>query len=293
LLTHSGVEIGQGIDTKVSQFCAYKLGIDMKLITLAETSTKTSPNAFATGGSVTSELSSAACSDACDQINKNIAPVRKLLGPGASWQQIIAQAFTLGIQLQAVGHFAQQGKGPISAKTQYNSYSAAVHEVEVDILTGEISLLRTDILFDAGISLNPLVDIGQIEGAYTMGLGNWLTEYIEYKRDSSQKLHLYTNNTWEYKPLTAQEIPENLIVALLRDTPNPIGILSSKASGEPPQALSCGALFAIQAAVADYRASVGLDIQNWSLSPLGPATVEVIQTACETGLTQLLTNVFK
>ena len=90
----------------------------------------------------------------------------------------------------------------------YNSYSAAVQEVELDVLTGEIQLIRTDILFDAGISLNPAIDIGQIEGGFVMGLGLCLTEEVLY--DANGKL--LTHNTWEYKPETALDIPLDLRV---------------------------------------------------------------------------------
>jgi len=104
----------------------------------------------------------------------------------------------------------------------------------------------------------------------------FLTEYLEYARDGTS---FETNNTWEYKPFTARDIPIDLRVSLLKDAPNPIGILSSKASGEPPLALSCSALFAVQNAVAEYRASVGLKNTNFSLTTNGPATVDVVRRA--------------
>jgi len=156
-----------------------------------------------------------------------------------------------------------------------------VTEVFVDVLTGEHQLLRSDILFDAGISLNPVVDIGQVEGGYVMGLGLCLTEEIEYDSDGCPLQY----NTWEYKPLTGFDIPLDLRVSLLKDAPNPAGFLSSKASGEPPLALASGALIAIQHAVADYRQGAGKDTKNYWIN--APASVSNTQLSAQIAPTEL------
>jgi len=149
-----------------------------------------------------------------------------------------------------------------------------VQEVELDVLTGEIQLTRTDILFDCGISLSPDVDIGQVEGGFVMGLGLFLTEEVIY--DSEGKL--ITCDTWEYKPFGALDIPVDFRVTLLPDAPNPLGFLSSKLSGEPPVSLGCAALYAVQHAARAFRAQQKKTVQDFFLN--SPATVDVVQLGC-------------
>ena len=107
----------------------------------------------------------------------------------------------------------------------YNVWAVAVTEVEVDILTGEMYVVRTDILEDAGLSTSPIVDIGQVEGAYIMGLGLWTSEEIKHDPTTGE---LLTMNTWEYKPPAAKDIPQDFRVTLLRGARNPMGVMSSK-----------------------------------------------------------------
>jgi len=273
LVTHSGSEIGQGIDTKVAQAVAFKLGAPMSLISFAPTSSFNSPNAGLTGGSVTSELCCEAATKACEIINERLAPVKMLLGAKATWNQLIGKALSIGVNLQAQGDVYPPL--PEKAAFGYMSYSACVQEVELDILTGESKLVRSDILFDAGISLNPLIDIGQVEGAFVQGLGLYLTEEVLYDKQGK----LFNKSTWEYKPFTGQEIPLDLRVSLLKDAPNPTGFLGSKATSEPPLALSCAALFAIQHAINSFRTANGVDVKDFVLS--APATVDVIQNSCQ------------
>ena len=107
----------------------------------------------------------------------------------------------------------------------YNVWAVGVTEVEVDILTGEMYVVRTDILEDAGLSTSPIVDIGQVEGAYIMGLGLWTSEEIKHNPVTGEIL---TMNTWEYKPPAAKDIPQDFRVTLLKGARNPMGVLSSK-----------------------------------------------------------------
>jgi xanthine dehydrogenase/oxidase len=271
-VTHAGVEIGQGVDTKVAQTVAYLLGIPLNQINVKRHTSQVTPNVSGTGGSITSGLCSYAAYNACTELNTRLAPIKAQLGPTALWTQIVQKAISSGIFLSATG-FESPQTAPNPSGVQYNSYAAGVTEVLVDVLTGEHQILRTDILFDAGKSLNPVVDIGQVEGGYVMGLGLFLTEEISY--DPSNGLP-YQYNTWEYKPLTAFDIPLDLRVSLLKNSINPVGFLSSKASGEPPLALGSGALIAIQHALADYRSRSGKDTKNYSINaPASPATTQL------------------
>ncbi|GFS13926.1 xanthine dehydrogenase/oxidase [Elysia marginata] len=132
----------------------------------------------------------------------------------------------------------------------YHTYCVAVTETEVDILTGESQIRRVDIMADYGESLNPMLDIGQTEGGFVMGLGNFLTEDTLF---DSKTGRILTDGTWNYKPPTAKDIPIDWRIHLLPDTPNPNGIRSSKATGEPSIALSAGALLANKLAVESAR----------------------------------------
>jgi xanthine dehydrogenase molybdopterin-binding subunit B len=99
----------------------------------------------------------------------------------------------------------------------YFTLGAACSEVEVDVLSGEVVVHRTDILFDAGHSMNPVIDIGQAEGAFVMGQGFFTQEETIYQRDGT----LTTDSTWEYKPPLANQIPTDFRVELLKDSPFP------------------------------------------------------------------------
>jgi len=269
---HGGVEIGQGIDTKVAQAAAFKLGASMDMITVVPHTSTESPEVLGTGGSITSELACAAVLDACTQLNTRLQPVKdKLKDP--TWLQLITAAYNQGLNLQALG-FVCPGAGPNSPVAQYQSYSSIVQEVFVDMLTGEHQLLRTDILFDAGISLNPAVDIGQIEGAFMMGIGLFTHEEIKYDPNTGALLNY---NTWTYKPPSSADIPLDFRVSLLKNAPNPVGILSAKVVGEPPLALACASVIAIQHAVVAARQSAGLDIKSFGLH--APALPENVFTS--------------
>ena len=157
---------------------------------------------------------------------------------------------------------------PLPSFTDHN-WGAAVSEVEVDVLTGETACLRTDILYDCGNSLNPAIDLGQAEGAFVTGLGFILRE--EVRRDADGQL--LTDGTWTYKPPLASDIPHVLNVGLLHDARFEKGILSSKASGEPPLVLATSVLCAVRHAVAAARGDAAFDLPT-------PCTVDVIQGAC-------------
>ncbi|XP_049942815.1 xanthine dehydrogenase-like [Schistocerca serialis cubense] len=115
--------------------------------------------------------------------------------------------------------------GITDALKNYYIYGVTVAEVEVDVLTGEHQILHVDILEDAGESLSPEIDIGQVEGAFVMGLGYWLKEFMVYDNDTGKAL---TNRTWNYKPPGAKDIPIDFRIQLRKNAPNPVGVLRSK-----------------------------------------------------------------
>jgi xanthine dehydrogenase/oxidase len=165
LLTHSGCEIGQGITTKVIQTVAYGLGVPISAIQNTPTSTEKIPNFSMTGGSTTSESVCQAALNACSSL---MTILTKYKSDGKTFADWVAAASNAGENLSVTGWFAPSapGSGP---SYNYYVYAAALTEVQVDVLSGETTILRVDIVYDCGQSLNPIVDIGQIEGAFTQG----------------------------------------------------------------------------------------------------------------------------
>ncbi|XP_022343245.2 uncharacterized protein LOC111136587 [Crassostrea virginica] len=278
-ITHGGIESGQGINTKVIQVCAYTLGIPIDLVRVKPTDSLTTANSATTGGSITSELCCNAVLQCCQALNKRIAPVKQKL-PGKPWKDVIYQCFTDNIDLSE-----RYWEVPNSPNVfQYNSYGVTLTEVTLDVLTGKHIIDRVDMLFDCGESMNPEIDIGQCEGAFVMGLGYFLHEEIKYDQKTGRQL---TDGTWEYKVPLAKDIPVDFRINLLKNAPNPVGILRAKACGEPPLCMSCSALFAIKHAIEAFRKDTGNDTY-FALD--APATVEKVQQACMVDPGQFVIN---
>lgn len=258
--------MGQGINTKVAQVVAFELGIDISMVKIKPVTNLTNPNGMVTGGSTGSEMNCVAALKACEILKERLSETREKLGEDATWPEIIAAANAADVDLCV--HYMFEGK-----KDNYPGYSiwgVAITEVEVDILTGEMYIVRSDVLEDAGLSTSPIVDIGQIEGAFGMGLGLWTSEEVKHNPETGA---LLTMNTWEYKPPAAKDIPQDFRVSMLKNARNPMGVLSSKATGEPALLLSISVLFAIWDALNASRQDAG-QTGWWQLN--GPATVEHI-----------------
>ncbi|CAF0756244.1 unnamed protein product [Brachionus calyciflorus] len=269
-ICHGGVEMGQGIHTKVAQVCAYELGVPIEMISIKPADSFNNLNAQCTGGSFTSELVSQACIECCKIILKNFEPARKLLPSGYTWLNLVQKAFRMGIDLGARYWLFPRTEHPF----QYLICGTCVTEAEVDVLTGETQIVRSDILYDGGKCTNPEIDLGQAEGAFVMGMGFWLTEKI--KHDPKTGI-LLTNGTWEYKPPTTKDIPIDFRINFLKNNPNPVGILGSKAIGEPPLCLTPCVAFAVKRAIEAARKEINKD-EFFSLN--SPATVDSIQQLC-------------
>jgi xanthine dehydrogenase/oxidase len=273
-ITHGGCEIGQGIHVKVAQAAAYAIGCKLDLISVEATNTDQVANSTGTGGSGTSESCCNAALVCCGNLMKQMAPY--MAAAGNDWVKACGAAYA-----------SSAGKGALSAEGwsapseqpgntfTYFVYAAAVSEVEVDILTGEHTVLSSSINYDCGKSLNPAVDIGQIEGAFIMALGYFTSEQVV----NDSKGLLLSSGTWEYKPPSAFDIPLKFNVSFLRDAPNPVGVLGSKAVAEPPYALGNSVFFAMKEAIRAARVDGG----KAPLFELAhPATPGAVQQACET-----------
>lgn len=154
-LTHSAIEMGQGIDTKAAQLCAYLLKIPVEKVQIKTNDTTISPNAFSTVGSVTSQYILVNVRQCCEELLKRLEPVRQQMND-PTWAELIKKAFEASVDLQTHG-FVGDGY-----TNDYDVYGVTLAEVEIDVLTGEHEVLRVDLLQDVGQSVNPAIDVGQV-----------------------------------------------------------------------------------------------------------------------------------
>ncbi len=269
LVNHGGTEMGQGLNTKVAQVVAHELGVSLDLVRCTATDTQKVANTSATAASTGADLNGKAAQDAARQIKErlaacisqhhggNAADVRfandKVLVNGKSlpFSAVVAQGYLDRVQLWSDGFYATPGLSWDRETMKghpfyYFAYGAAVSEVVIDILTGEWKLLRADILHDAGKSLNPALDIGQIEGAFIQGMG-WLTMEELVWHPTTGKLTTHAPST--YKIPTANDCPPVFNVRLFDGPNKEDSIHRSKAVGEPPLLLPFSVFFAIRDAV--------------------------------------------
>jgi len=279
LINHGGTEMGQGLHTKMLQVAATALGVDLKQVRLAPTRTDKVPNTSATAASSGADLNGGAVKNACEQIRDRLAKVAgRMLGVderdvrfgggfvtalGApvnrvSWGEVVKAAYFQRVQLFAAGYYRTEGlhwnpEIMQGSPFKYFAYGAAATEVEVDEFTGAYRVRRVDIVHDVGDSLSPMLDIGQIEGAYVQGVG-WLT-LEELRWDESDGPHrgrLQTQSASTYKLPSFSEMPEEFHVRLFENAREEGAVYGSKAVGEPPFMLAFSAREAIRDAVAAF-----------------------------------------
>ncbi|KAF2895406.1 hypothetical protein ILUMI_10770 [Ignelater luminosus] len=262
-VSHGGIEIGQGINTKVAQVCAYALGISLDMVSVKASSNFVSPNNFTTGASITSEKVCYATLRACETLLERMKPVKDRMD-NPSWKELVKECQNQYIELAASHMY-----NPYDPVQTYDIYSVCATEIEVDILTGIHQVVRVDLLEDTGNSMSPFVDIGQVEGAFIMGLGFWTIEKPVFDNEG----RILTDRTWNYKIPGALDIPIDFRVKFPKNNPNPNGVLHSKATAEPPLCLSCSVPIAIRQAVASARKEADANALKWY--PInGPSDVE-------------------
>ncbi|XP_058407487.1 xanthine dehydrogenase/oxidase isoform X3 [Diceros bicornis minor] len=287
LLTHGGTEMGQGLHTKMVQVASRALKIPTSKIYISETSTNTVPNTSPTAASVSADINGQAVYKACQTILQRLEPFKRK-NPSGSWEDWVIAAYQDAVSLSATGFYKTPDLGYSFERNSgnpfhYFSYGVACSEVEIDCLTGDHKNLRTDIVMDVGSSLNPAIDIGQVEGAFVQGLGLFTLEELQYSPEGS----LYTRGPSTYKIPAFGSIPIEFRVSLLRDSPNKKAIYASKAVGEPPLFLAASIFFAIKDAIRAARAQ-HTDYNMKELFRLdSPATPEKIRNACVDKFTTL------
>ncbi len=294
-LNHGGTEMGQGLNTKIAQVVAEELQVDFDKIKITRTTTEKVPNTSATAASSGSDLNGMAAQDAARQIKErliafaaerwqtdaqNVRFVANAVEVGSEtipFADFIREAYMARVHLSAAGFYKTPkihwdrttGKG---RPFYYYAYGAACSEVSVDTLTGEYRVERTDILHDVGRSLNPVLDKGQVEGAFIQGMG-WLTTEELWWDDKGQ---LRTHAPSTYKIPLASDRPRIFNVELAKWSENRENTIKrSKAVGEPPFMLGISVFEALShavASVADYKECPRLD---------APATPERVLMAVE------------
>ncbi|WP_342070011.1 xanthine dehydrogenase molybdopterin binding subunit [Yoonia algicola] len=268
-MNHGGTEMGQGLFQKVAQVAAHRFGIDVAAVKITATDTGKVPNTSATAASSGTDLNGMAVANACDIIRERIANCLAELHQTQAenvrfedgqvfvgdrqmtFTEAAQTAYLNRVSLSATGFYKTPDLAWDRIKGTgtpffYFAQGAAVTEVVIDTLTGENRILRTDILHDAGASLNPALDIGQVEGGYVQGAGWLTTEELVW----DEKGRLRTHAPATYKIPACSDRPDIFNIALW-DQPNPAQtIYRSKAVGEPPFMLGTSAFLALSDAVA-------------------------------------------
>ncbi len=292
LVNHGGTEMGQGLHTKVAQVVADELGVPFESVMVTASDTARVPNASATAASSGTDLNGRAAQFAARNVRQNLAAfVCGLDGCGAgevsfrsgevrtpkntrAFADVVGMAYANRIQLWSDGFYRtpkiHYDKTTLTGRPfYYFAYGAACTEVAIDTLTGENRVLAVDILHDVGHSINPAIDVGQIEGGFIQGMG-WLTTE-ELVWNAQGKLATHAPST--YKIPTSGDVPAHFQVDLWPEPNREDNVFGSKAVGEPPFMLGISVWEALRDAVAQAKGNGAIVSMN------APATAERILAA--------------
>jgi xanthine dehydrogenase large subunit len=295
-VNHGGTEMGQGLHTKVAQIVADELGIPFARVLCTASDTSKVPNASATAASAGTDLNGRAAQFAARHVRDNLAAfVCGLDGCGAgaikfkggevfspvatrSFDAVVKLAYANRIQLWSDGFYRtpkiHYDKTTLTGRPfYYFAYGAACTEVVIDTLTGESKVLKVDILHDVGRSINPAIDVGQIEGGFVQGMGWLTTEQLVW----NDKGYLSTHAPSTYKIPTAGDVPEHFKVDLWPEPNREDNVFGSKAVGEPPFMLAISVYEALRDAVAQARGD------GAAVRLTAPATAENVLRALQSG----------
>jgi xanthine dehydrogenase large subunit len=294
-VNHGGTEMGQGLHTKIAQIVADELGVPFHKVLATASDTSKIPNASATAASAGTDLNGRAAQFAARHVRDNLAAfVCGLDGCGAgaikfkggqvyspkatrSFEEVVGMAYANRIQLWSDGFYRtpkiHYDKTTLTGRPfYYFAYGAACTEVIIDTLTGESKVLKVDILHDVGHSINPAIDVGQIEGGFVQGMGWLTTEQLVW----NDKGYLSTHAPSTYKIPTAGDVPEHFNVALWPESNREDNVGGSKAVGEPPFMLAISVYEALRDAVAQARGD------GAAVRLTAPATAENVLKALKT-----------
>ncbi len=298
-VTHGGTEMGQGLHTKVAQIVADELGVPLHRVLATASDTGKVPNASATAASAGTDLNGRAAQFAARHVRDNLAAfVCGLDGCGAgavrfvggqvhspkatrSFDEVVQLAYANRIQLWSDGFYRtpkiHYDKTTLSGRPfYYFAYGAACTEVAIDTLTGESRVLKVDILHDVGRSLNPALDIGQIEGAFVQGMGWLTTEQLVW----NERGRLTTHAPSTYKIPTAGDVPQHFRIDLWPQANLEDNVGGSKAVGEPPFMLAISVYEALRDAIDQARGDSHMPgPRSEPVHLIAPATAENVLTA--------------
>ena len=296
-VNHGGTEMGQGLHTKVCQIVADELGVPYERVLITASDTSKIPNASATAASAGTDLNGRAAQFAARNVRDNLAAFVGGLdscGAGAvrfadgkvtspantrSFDAVVALAYANRIQLWSDGFYRtpkiHYDKTTLTGRPfYYFAYGAACTQVAIDTLTGESRVIKVDILHDVGRSINPAIDIGQIEGGFIQGMGWLTTEQLVW----NDKGMLTTHAPSTYKIPTAGDVPRHFKVDLWPEPNREDNVFGSKAVGEPPFMLCLSVYEALRDAIAQARDSIG-DANRHAVRLVAPATAENVWNA--------------
>jgi xanthine dehydrogenase large subunit len=298
-VNHGGTEMGQGLNTKVAQIVADELGVPLHRVLSTASDTSKIPNASATAASAGTDLNGRAAQFAARHVRDNLAAfVSGLDGCGAGavrfeggqvrspqatrgFDEVVKLAYANRIQLWSDGFYRtpkiHYDKTTLSGRPfYYFAYGAACTEVAIDALTGESRVLKVDILHDVGRSINPAIDIGQIEGAFVQGMGWLTTEQLVW----NERGLLTTHAPSTYKIPTAGDVPEHFTVELWPHANPQDNVAGSKAVGEPPFMLAISVYEALRDAIAAARGGAARPgVLGAGVNLIAPATAENVLRA--------------
>ncbi|WP_313604122.1 xanthine dehydrogenase molybdopterin binding subunit [Comamonas jiangduensis] len=294
-VNHGGTEMGQGLNTKVAQIVADELGVPLAQVQVTASDTSKVPNASATAASSGTDLNGRAAQYAAQKVRSNLAAFvagldhcgagavgfsgGKIHSPNGSrdFKAVVKEAYANRIQLWSDGFYRtpkiHYDKTTLTGRPfYYFAYGVACTEVAIDTLTGESKVLAIDVLYDAGKSINPAIDIGQVEGGFVQGMGWLTTEQLVW----NDKGVLTTHAPSTYKIPATGDIPEHFQVQLYQEPNREDNVGGSKAVGEPPFMLAISVYEALRHAIASARDQQG---KTGVVQLQAPATAEHVLQA--------------
>ncbi|KAL4711114.1 hypothetical protein ACJJTC_009485 [Scirpophaga incertulas] len=277
-ITTGGIEMGQGCNTKVAQVCAYELGIPLECISVLPHYSFAAANNILSGSSITTECASYATIKCCEMLKMRLEPIKaKMTDP--TWKELIAKAGDEQVDLTAIYMMTDKEKD----LSKYSAFAVAILEAQLDVLTGRFEIVRADILEDAGLSANPKLDVGQVEGGYVQGLGYYTCERLVHERRTGK---LLTNRSLTYHVPLALDIPAEFNVKLRYNSKNNKGVLGSKSVGEMGMCTAHGILHALRRCIHESRMDSGYDENEW-INISVPYETESILKALDVKLSEM------
>ena len=280
--------MGQGLHTKLIQVASKALNVPISKIHINGSDSVGTPNGVSTGGSVGTDIHGPAVLQACKKLNHRLQKY-KSENPSGKWEDWVTAAWMDCVCLVAYGHYdnihdiGYDFRSNSGKQYHYFTYGAGAVRVEIDCFTGDLSVVKADLVMDLGKPINPALDVGQIEGGFVQGLGYMTTEQLLRSTDNGQMLSL---GAGDYKVPNISDLPLTMNVALLDHSNGPptSACYSSKGVGEPPFVLATGIPSAARMAISSYRSDLGFEKEWINLNP--PLTPRKLSLLCQGGPNQ-------